>query len=50
MSKAEYIIWRCETRDEIGRQNPTWSRRKVERYLNAIEKQLEKKGFIKKDF
>ncbi len=50
MSKSEYIIWKCETREQIRSEHPLWESNRVEQYLNAVEKKLIGLGLMKKEF
>lgn len=49
MTRAEYIIWRCETREQIRKEFPEKSRQYVERYLDRVEQLLRKQGYITVD-
>ena len=40
MKKSEYIIWRVESRIEIEKEHPEWSKSQVAEYLDEIEQQL----------
>lgn len=37
MSQSEYIIWKCETREDIIEKHPHWNSWQVEYFLNALE-------------
>lgn len=50
MSRAEYIIWRAESREQIEREHPTWNLEQVTGYLDAVEAILERKGLLVKEF
>ena len=46
MSRSEYIIWKCETLDQIREEHPTWNDNQVYRYFEVVEEKLRKKGFF----
>lgn len=46
MSKSEYIIWKCETEEQIRGQHPNWNNEQVKKYLSAVKAILEKDGFF----
>ena len=50
MSKAEYIIWRAESKEQIEREHPEWNNKQVTAYLDAVEAILERKGLLVKNF
>lgn len=37
MKKSEYIIWRCETREEVKKKHPDWKQWQIEQFLNGLE-------------
>lgn len=37
MSRAEYIIWKCDTLDDIKEQHPEWNEQQINAYFRAIE-------------
>lgn len=50
MSRSEYIIWRAESREQIEKEHPAWTRKQVTAYLNAVEAKLEQMGLLIKNF
>lgn len=46
MSKSEYIIWKCETIEQIQEEHPDWNSEQVQKYFSAVKAILEKKGFF----
>lgn len=46
MSDAEYIIWKCETVEQIEKEHPEWGKEQVEKYFSAVELILREKGFL----
>lgn len=40
MNRAEYIVWKCETEEEIREQHPDWEDRRVNAYLRDVERLL----------
>ena len=46
MSKSEYIIWKCETIEQIHEEHPDWNSEQVQKYFSAVKAILEKKGFF----
>lgn len=40
MNRAEYIVWKCETEEEIREQHPDWEDRRVNAYLRDVELKL----------
>lgn len=38
MNRAEYIVWKCETEEEIREQHPDWEDRRVNAYLRDVER------------
>lgn len=46
MLVSEYIIWKCETRDQIKREHPDWTEEQIEAHLLAAEDVLKEKGFF----
>lgn len=46
MSRAEYIIWKCETLEQIREEHPTWNEEQVSKYFSAVKCILDKKGFF----
>ena len=49
MSRAEYIIWRAESREQIKTEHPNWNDEQVTKYLNAVEDILRDKGYIERE-
>lgn len=46
MLKSEYIIWKCETIDQIQSEHPNWTEEQVNKYFEAVKAILEKQGFF----
>lgn len=46
MRESEYIIWECETIDQIKEQHPEWNDKQVQKYFNAVKAMLKKRGFF----
>lgn len=47
MSRAEYIIWRFETEEQIQEEHPGWNEDQVKSYTNGVEKKLREIGLLK---
>lgn len=46
MLKSEYIIWRAETREQIEKDHPDWTKDQVQEFLEKVEASLRKRGFF----
>lgn len=46
MKKSEYIIWQCETLEQIKEEHPEWTEEQVSKYFSAVKAILEKRGFF----
>ena len=46
MSKSEYIVWKCETLEQIRNEHPTWTPKQIETYFRKVESILKAKGFF----
>lgn len=46
MSRAEYIIWRVETKMEVEREHPQWTTQMVNDYVNKVEDSLKCQGLM----
>lgn len=46
MSEAEYIIWKCETIEQIKEEHPEWNEMQIQHYFSAVEENLKKRGFL----
>ena len=46
MRKSEYIIWRAETREQIEKDHPDWTKDQVQEFLEKVEASLRKRGFF----
>lgn len=47
MSKSEYIIWKCETIEQIREEHPEWNEEQVLKYFSAVETKLKRSGLLK---
>jgi hypothetical protein len=43
MSKSEYIVWKCETIEQIQEKHPDWNHEQVQKYFSAVKAILQKK-------
>lgn len=54
MTRSEYIIWRCETREQLENDFPSYDAQTIENYLNAVEslvrRKVERDGNMFTDF
>ena len=46
MTKSEYIVWKCETLEQIKEEHPGWTEEQVQKYFSAVKAILENKGFF----
>ncbi len=46
MTKSEYIIWKCETLEQIKEEHPEWTEGQVQRHFSAVKAILENRGFF----
>lgn len=46
MTRSEYIIWKCETIEQIKEEHPEWNHEQVVKYFSAVKAILERKGFF----
>lgn len=46
MSKSEYIVWKCETIEQIREEHPDWINEQVQKYFSAVKVVLERKGYF----
>lgn len=46
MRESEYIIWRAETREQIEKDHPDWTKDQVQEFLEKVEASLRKRGFF----
>jgi len=46
MSRAEYIIWRVETKEQVKEEHPQWTTQMVNKYVDDIEAILKQKGLM----
>lgn len=46
MLKSEYIIWKAETREQIEKDHPDWTKDQVQEFLEKVEAGLRKRGFF----
>lgn len=46
MKESEYIIWKCETLDQIKNEHPDWDEETIKKYFSKVEKILERRGFF----
>lgn len=46
MSESEFIIWKCETRDEIKEKYPEWNDEQVETFLRKLINKLAERKLI----
>ena len=53
-TKSEYIIWRCETREQLKEDYAKYDAREIENILDAVEnltrRRVEREGGKFKDF
>lgn len=47
LSEAEYIVWKCETLEQVREKHPKWNDEQVRKYYSAVNAILERKGFFK---
>lgn len=40
MRKSEYIIWKAETREQIEKNHPDWTKDRVQEFLEKLETML----------
>ena len=43
---SEFIIWKCETRDELKEAHPEWNEEKIQAHLAKLALRLHKMGCI----
>lgn len=43
MTKSEYIIWKCETIEQIESEHPEWNTNQVNNFFSALEALLEQR-------
>ncbi len=46
MSKSEFIIWSCETKEQIREQHPNWNDKQVRKYFSAVKAIFEREGLF----
>lgn len=46
MRESEYIIWKAETKEQIEKDHPDWTKDQVQEFLEKVEASLRKRGFF----
>ena len=46
MRDSEYIAWKSETRTQIEKEHPDWTKEQVQEFLDKVESSLRKRGFF----
>lgn len=46
MRDSEYIAWKSETRMQIEKEHPDWTKEQVQEFLDKVESSLRKRGFF----
>lgn len=46
MRDSEYIEWKSETRTQIEKEHPNWTKEQVQEFLDKVESSLRKRGFF----
>lgn len=46
MTDSEFIIWKCDTIEQIKEEHPHWTVEQVSKYFSAIKAILENKGLL----
>lgn len=46
MRDSEYIAWKSETRTQIEKEHPNWTKEQVQEFLDKVESSLRKEDSL----